>query len=57
MKIEMDNNSSFVVATALIITGIVAIALIVYKYNVAAFEQGYVQKQMEHSASTMWTKE
>jgi hypothetical protein len=57
MKIEMDEETSMAIITVAICVGVVAIAFMVYRYNVAAYEKGYTQKQLQNSQMTMWVKE
>lgn len=57
MKIELDDEASTTAITAIIALTIITIAVLIFRYNAIAYEQGYVQKQLENSQMTYWTKE
>lgn len=57
MKIELNDEASTTAITAIIALTIITIAVLIFRYNAVAYEQGYVQKQLENSQMTYWTKE
>jgi len=57
MKIELNDEASATAITAIIALTIITIAVLIFRYNAVAYEQGYVQKQLENSQMTYWTKE
>ena len=57
MKLEMNANTMVAINTASVCVAVIVIAFLAYRYNIAVYEKGYTQKQLEHSQMTMWVKE
>jgi len=56
MKIEMDDNTSIMLSISAVCAAVVLIAYIIYRYNIAAYELGYTQQQLQNSQQTVWVK-
>lgn len=57
MKIELNDEASSTAIVLIVALTIIALAILIFRYNAIAYEQGYVQKQLENSQLTYWTKE
>jgi hypothetical protein len=57
MKIEICDYTKHTIMFAFFCVTMCVLTVCVYKYNCLAYEKGYVQKQLDHSTQTYWTKE
>lgn len=57
MKIELNEEASTAAIVLTIAATIISIAFLVYRYNVAVYEQGYSQRQLENSQNSIWVKD
>jgi len=57
MKVEICDKTRDAIIIITIGLAIVSLGYLIFKYNVAAYENGYTQKQLEHSTQCAWVKE
>ena len=56
MKIEICDSTRDAIIAASICATVCVVALLIYRYNALAFENGYTQHQLENSQQTVWVK-
>ncbi len=56
MKIEMDDNTGWVVIAVAVCAVVAIIALLIFRYNALAYQEGYTQEQVPGMPSTIWVK-
>lgn len=57
MKIELNEEAATTAIVLTIAATIIALAFLVYRYNATVFEQGYTQRQLENSQTSIWVKD